>query len=102
MRLMLNAALAKMKSASAFGSLAAHLPRSSSVLSHPKGALNAGPRVLTHRIAVVPRRAGVDRAPAASTRQLATDRGHLKRRQGRVVPVKLVKCDGGVRTLLCR
>src|SRR5207237_5643827 len=43
-----------------------HLAQAGNRLEPREGALDAGPRMLTHRIAGVSRRAGVDRAPAAS------------------------------------
>src|SRR5256885_7738238 len=43
-----------------------HLAQAGDGLEPPKRALNAGPRMLTHRVPRMSRRAAIDRAPAAA------------------------------------
>src|SRR5215207_3447731 len=67
-----------------------HLTQTGNRLEPREGALDAGPRMLTHRIAVVSRRARVDRAPASPGIVLRDmrrdiDLAHLVDEVGRII-----------------
>src|SRR6516164_3581183 len=54
-----------------------HFAQASNGLEPRKGSLDARPRMLTHRVARVSRRAGIDRAPTASGVVLRDVRGYV-------------------------